>query len=63
MLSDITSDEGEVNMEENTCELTVHFTILMRDGETEEEARERLISAALDPVITLADHEIDWVVI
>lgn len=47
-------------MEERILEATVNFRMIMREGETYEEARERFLDEVLTQISTLADHEVDW---
>ena len=47
-------------MEERILEATVNFRMIMREGETYEEARERFLDKVLIQTNTLADHEVDW---
>ena len=47
-------------MNERILEATVAFTMVIRDDETYEEARERFMDCVLMQTSTLADHEVDW---
>lgn len=47
-------------MNERILTSIVEFTMIMRENETYEEARERFLEEVLMQTSTLADHEVHW---
>lgn len=52
--------EEEQEPEPESLHISVDFHLLMREGETVDEALQRFMEVVLDDLANLAEHHIDW---
>lgn len=59
-IEELETDEEEQEPEPDVLHITVNFRLLMREGETVDEALQRFTEVVLDDVVSLAEHHMDW---